>query len=336
MKKRRTAGNGSEERLLNYARSYLRDAFPNPQREGCPADTALVEYASHPQSGDRGIADHIACCSPCLNRYFELLADKRGPQEASARRFWTARRAIWTAAIILVAAITGYILISTRTGTTSTPISVFIDLSAYAPSRAPLEPNQTQVPVQLSRRPTNFAFELPLGSEAGQYTVAMESNGKAAWSQNATTTPSDHRVILKTSSDLRHVSAGRYTLRIAGPQGLEISVPAVLRNVTGKGKWPWNLTGAVFDSAILGRNWLASHRVMKATLSSRDPKQLLAAADHYAWLGNWAAAANSRAEEWQNGPNSGKSRREPDSHATRSFGSETPFRGRGKPDQHAR
>ena len=70
----------SEQELLDFAKSCLSEAFPNPQRPGCPSDSELIEIserpneAKHPQASER-----LTLCSPCFNRYMEILGDLEAP-----------------------------------------------------------------------------------------------------------------------------------------------------------------------------------------------------------------------------------------------------------------
>jgi hypothetical protein len=63
----------TEEEFLGFAKSYLSEAFPNPQRIGCPPDSELKGLAEHPKEADPLISPHLTHCSPCFNRYMELL-----------------------------------------------------------------------------------------------------------------------------------------------------------------------------------------------------------------------------------------------------------------------
>src|SRR5207248_5800170 len=68
-----------KEEFLGFAKSYLSEAFPNPQRIDCPADSDLQRMAEHPvPERDDEISKHLSCCSPCFNRYMEILADLKG------------------------------------------------------------------------------------------------------------------------------------------------------------------------------------------------------------------------------------------------------------------
>jgi hypothetical protein len=66
----------TEEKFLEFAKSYLSEAFPNPERNGCPADCELTSMAERPsQAKHASVSQHLTCCSPCFNRYMEVLAE---------------------------------------------------------------------------------------------------------------------------------------------------------------------------------------------------------------------------------------------------------------------
>ena len=66
----------SEAEFFGFAKSYLSEAFPNPQRVGCPRDSELQRMAEQPvEARDAAASEHLTCCSPCFNRYIEILAD---------------------------------------------------------------------------------------------------------------------------------------------------------------------------------------------------------------------------------------------------------------------
>ena len=70
----------NEDEFLGFAKSYLSQGFPNPQRIGCPADSDLKRMAEHPKEADAPVSEHLTCCSPCFNRYMELLAELKQNQ----------------------------------------------------------------------------------------------------------------------------------------------------------------------------------------------------------------------------------------------------------------
>jgi hypothetical protein len=64
----------NEEEFFDFARKYLSEAFPNPERVDCPQDADLIGLSEHPKEADPFIPHHLTCCSPCFRRYMEILA----------------------------------------------------------------------------------------------------------------------------------------------------------------------------------------------------------------------------------------------------------------------
>ena len=65
----------NEQEFFGFAKSYLSEAFPNPQRIECPPDSELTRLAELPREANPSVSQHLTCCSPCFNRYMEILAD---------------------------------------------------------------------------------------------------------------------------------------------------------------------------------------------------------------------------------------------------------------------
>jgi hypothetical protein len=65
----------NEEEFFAFAKSYLSEAFPNPDPIDCPPDSDLTCLAERPREADPFVPQHLTCCSPCFNRYKEILAD---------------------------------------------------------------------------------------------------------------------------------------------------------------------------------------------------------------------------------------------------------------------
>src|SRR6266700_3082983 len=81
--------------LLDFAHSYLSEAFPNSDRQGCPPDAALRSLAFNPTEGPSGVTEHLASCSPCFRRYGELLAELKSQK---AKGFTWGGISVWTKA----------------------------------------------------------------------------------------------------------------------------------------------------------------------------------------------------------------------------------------------
>src|SRR6266704_3553532 len=92
--KDRKAFEKKERALLDFARSYLSNGFPNPDREGCPPDDAIRSLAFNPRESGPEVTEHLATCSPCFRRYSELLAELKAQQRAAESR-WS-RISVWS------------------------------------------------------------------------------------------------------------------------------------------------------------------------------------------------------------------------------------------------
>src|SRR5260370_39353425 len=86
--KDRAAGEKKSRELLDFARSYLSEAFPNPDRQGCPPDAALRTLAFNPNESEPTVTEHLAGCSPCFRRYTELLAELKSQSAAERKLSW--------------------------------------------------------------------------------------------------------------------------------------------------------------------------------------------------------------------------------------------------------
>src|SRR2546426_10864474 len=95
--KDRAALEKKNKELLDFARSYLSEAFPNPDRQGCPPDAALRSLAFNPRESESTVTEHLAICSPCFRRYSELLAELKSQQRVEERLSWK-RISAWSKA----------------------------------------------------------------------------------------------------------------------------------------------------------------------------------------------------------------------------------------------
>src|SRR6266496_1240253 len=74
----------NEEEFFGFARSYLSEAFPNPQRVDCPPDSDPMSMAEHPSEGGartRQPASHLLFPVPQ-----PLRGNSGRPKEASESR----------------------------------------------------------------------------------------------------------------------------------------------------------------------------------------------------------------------------------------------------------
>ena len=291
----------NNDEFLRFADSYLRDAFPNPARTGCPADQELQQLAEQPTQATAAVTEHISCCSPCYERYAELLEQQRASLRLGffgrLARHWHIRRArlIWASAAALVLLCAAVVLIITRSGPKPTAYSAFsIDLSSASPIRGTGgEPAKREI--QVPQETLELSIQLPIGSEEGAYEVSLRSGPNVLWSQVAQAHLIEHVVQLKTRVDLRPFSPGKYDLTVESAGGLRFVQPIQItkpRQTASRSGWRGRILASVASRLISIHlpTWSRETSTSSA-ITSGDPGQLIAEADHLAWLGNWPAAA---------------------------------------------
>src|SRR5204862_2984295 len=70
-----------EAKLVGFARWYLAESFPNPDRIGCPPKDMLRRLAEQPISADLSVTEHLGSCSPCFKQYQQMLMQTRTKKE---------------------------------------------------------------------------------------------------------------------------------------------------------------------------------------------------------------------------------------------------------------
>ena len=129
-----------ERKLLDFARSHLSEAFPNPKRVGCPSDDALRLLAIRPMQSDASTGEHLTCCSPCFTAYMAHLA--RAKAEAIQRR--RNRRAVWISRSATALGVAAILAIAVYMFITKRRTEPIIAPRIPAPITAPGNPAQTR------------------------------------------------------------------------------------------------------------------------------------------------------------------------------------------------
>ena len=242
--------------LLDFARNYLSNAFPNPDREGCPPDTALRSLAFNPKESQPSVTEHLAACSPCFRRYSEFLAELKAQREA-AKRFSWGRILAWTrvhpvlvgtAAVcaLLIAIGAGLLLRRSRLPNTPpaethrTPASVEplnsavvyapfgLDLSAL--SRVRGSESSATVPQRLAvpSSPLDLTLTLPLASKEGPYDLRVTSGDRTFWSKSAQAHLLKGKTLIQVDADFRQVPTGNYNLEVQSSSGIRLIQPVFI------------------------------------------------------------------------------------------------------------
>lgn len=219
----------SEQELLKFAKTYLAEGFPNPERTGCPPDSALILMATQPNEADASVSEHLTCCSPCFNRYMELLAQVQQAKQRSIRTAFawlisSPLRAATACALLLGLATTAYVAVqglttSVHVGTTPTQgtrppvptdtnpsVPVYaqfvLDMSHLSPIRGEQTRPRPERVARIPQRPLDFTLHLPLGSEEGTYEISLMANGRTFWAASVEAHLRNHKMTLQVKADL--------------------------------------------------------------------------------------------------------------------------------------
>jgi hypothetical protein len=239
-----------EEELLVFSRSYLSDAFPNPERTGCPPDDALRLMAIRPLGYDEFVSEHLTCCSPCFNAYMGYLAEEK----AKTRRTILIRRSAAALGIAAILVIVAYVFLAKhrnapivapgnpppittpgkpdQTQTTAMYVSVLIDLSDASPTRGSKQSTARSVPQVIpSGSPVALSLHLPLGSEERLYLVTLRSGRNIVWSESAQARRENGDTLLRVHADFSDLPVGSYNLQVSSA-GRRLSAPVLIKNAS--------------------------------------------------------------------------------------------------------
>lgn len=261
--KDRAALEKKNKELLDFARSYLSEAFPNPDRQGCPPDAALRTLAFNPNESEPTVTEHLAVCSPCFQRYSEFLAELKSQSEARRGFFW-GRLSAWTKAhpvlagtaalcMLLIAIGVGLLLrgirqpnsppIDThRRSTPSGPLNPTVayspfslDLSALSPVRGAESPTGTQRRVSVPRSPLDMTLTLPLASPEAHYDLKLIAGSETVWSKSAQAHLLKGKTLIQVEADFRQIPARNYNFEVLSSSGSRLVQPISIQDVPPKG-----------------------------------------------------------------------------------------------------
>ena len=236
-----------EEELLAFARSYLSDAFPNPERKGCPTDDALKAMALERRAEDESVSDHLTSCSPCFNAYIGYLAQAR----VRVRKLtWIKRSAVAFGMAAILVTIAYLFLMKRRsapvvapgspapitepekpnqTPTTAVYVPILIDLSGTSPTRGSKQSAAPTAPQVIpSDSPVTLSLRLPLGSEERRYLITLTLGRQVVWSASAQAHREGGDTLLRVNADFKDILPGNYRLRISSA-GQQLSVPILIK-----------------------------------------------------------------------------------------------------------
>jgi hypothetical protein len=253
-KKRRVSER--EQDLLEFARSYLSEAFPNPGRKGCPPEDTLRLFSKRPTESAESLSSHLTCCSPCFNAYMAHLAQAKAElvESERIRRATWIRRSLVTAGVIAILVIALYALLNRRhieptvaprrpepVGNPATPfqvpatatyVPVLVDLSNASPVRGLNQDEATPSPQVIPSSPLmNLNLLLPLGSKETRYSVRLSSGPDVVWSGLAPAHPENGQMLLQMHADFSDIPPGNYDLVVVS-KGFRLTVPVRMKSAS--------------------------------------------------------------------------------------------------------
>ncbi len=241
-----------EERLLKFGKHYLSEAFPNPDRVGCPSEDALRLAAFEPQKADSAVGEHLASCAPCFTRYMDFLAELRQEQRGQKQPLWRAILA-WpgasplrigaVAVAVLVLAVGTYFVttqiegprppIPAQPGPGPGPIAFSpftLDLRELSPTRAPTPKGGQPKAVNLPRKPLEISVVLPIGSEEGPYQLSLKVGENAVWTERAQAHLVEQKITLQVKLNLAQFPLGTYAFEVESASGFYLRQPIALQD----------------------------------------------------------------------------------------------------------
>ena len=249
----------NERELLDFALSYLSEAFPNPNRMGCPSDDALRLLAIRPMQSDPSTGEHLTCCSPCFAAYMAHLdrAKAEAIQRQRMRRAVWIRRSVTASVVAAILVITVYVFIAKhRTEPIVAPrlpapitapgnpthtqgamyVPVVIDLSNLSPTRGSKQSTTGSVlHIIPSGSPLDLTLRLPLGSDERLYSITLRSRRHIMWSESTHARRQNGDMLLRVRADFSHLPAGHYDLQVTSHGGRKMTVKVLI-----KGSLPQN------------------------------------------------------------------------------------------------
>ena len=244
--------------LLDFARNYLSNAFPNSDREGCPPDTALRSLAFNPKGSQPSITEHLAACSPCFRRYSEFLAELMAQQRVEKASSWK-RISAWTEAhpVLAAAALACALFIAIGVGLlvrgikqpnappmdthrkpnpteplnpTVAYLPYSMDLSALSPVRGSEQPaTGPQRRVVVPSSPLNLTLTLPLASREGPYDLKLTSKSRTLWSNSTLARLQKGKTLIQVEADFTKIPIGDYNLEVQSLTGIHLMQPVSIQ-----------------------------------------------------------------------------------------------------------
>jgi hypothetical protein len=207
-------------------------------------DSLITEYLDDamPQSARADLEAHLAVCPECQGRLAETralidashgLGEKLGRERRERPAGETAEQYIQrlearlvaesrttkkpyrilipaAAAVAIIAIIASVWIHVEDARRAATPLVLTVNLTQEAPLRGAEQPKEE--PSEFPRRILDLNIQMPIGSQPGNYDVAIWSKGKILIQAHGLGTLKDGRTTVRVQMDCRHLSKGTYKL----------------------------------------------------------------------------------------------------------------------------
>lgn len=209
-----------EKRQLKAMREGLFEAFPNPERKGCPGTDvmrAIIAGKMEREEQDKWV-DHFVMCSPCSKEFYEI------------RRRYIRKKSVRTtgivSSVVLLAAfgVWGWVhyLKTSKSGGANVVVArvlsfrqQVLDVRNWSGERTDGGTgNLPHKPLILHRWPTELVIYLPSGSEAGKYEVRIVSREGRKLDMSGTTRIENGNTVFRAKVNLSQLQPGQYSLGI--------------------------------------------------------------------------------------------------------------------------
>jgi hypothetical protein len=207
------------ERLQKRLQEEILSNYPNPERKGCPAKSALEVLASlpfeRPIEGDPNW-EHVTHCSECYREFLEL-------RSTLGRRNRNRQRAFkWGLAGVAAAVVVALLLFarSWSQGESKRPQNA--ELAAYRPvtintdsmTRSATGGGEKK-PFFLDRDREQLKIQLPVGSKAGNYEFRLrDQTGQMVLTRTAMAAIEEGVTAFVVRVDLSELKPGRYEMDV--------------------------------------------------------------------------------------------------------------------------
>jgi hypothetical protein len=236
-REKQSASQKQASAVIALGKKYARIAYPNPQRQGCPAASKLraMAYRDHRYNLADLPISHVVMCSPCFSQYLRF---RRRLMLVTGAKITTACFAL------LVGIFASPKLVRHHTAKplqphmvenpapqsptpglrqvplASTPLAIDVNLQSFSPLRGD-SPQDVPQKVYLPPTVLRVRFVLPIGMEPGRYTVRLaDAQGRSVLEEPITARITGHAASFVMELDLSKSSVGTQMTIMIKPPGL--------------------------------------------------------------------------------------------------------------------